>query len=144
MNIVHMYELEASEREIELIYERANSNQVPLMSIDSHRITQVFVNLNTNALTDTVSKGKVLVAFEPLEQELQIHVKDSGHGIAEEHIPYIFNRFYRADKDRSREHGGMGLGLAIAKEYVEAHQGFVTVKSEVGEGTTFTVHLKYS
>jgi signal transduction histidine kinase len=79
-----------------------------------------------------------------MEQEVQIHVKDSGQGIAEEHIPYIFDRFYRADKDRSREHGGMGLGLAIAKEYVEAHQGGMTVKSEVGEGTIFTVHLKYS
>lgn len=142
-NIIHMYELEASERKIELMYKRLNSNQIPLMSIDPHRITQVFVNLITNALSHTASNGKVLVALEPLGQEVQIHVKDSGQGIAEEHIPYIFDRFYRADKDRSREHGGMGLGLAIAKEYVEAHQGCVTVKSKVGEGTTFTVHLKY-
>lgn len=89
-------------------------------------------------------QSKVLVSLEPREQEVQVHVKDSGQGIAEEHISYIFDQFYRADKDRSREHGGMGLGLAIAKEYVKAHQGGVTVKSKVGERTVFTVHLRYN
>ncbi|MCH5586738.1 ATP-binding protein [Shimazuella sp. AN120528] len=143
-NIVNMYELEAIERKIELKYEQENIEQIPLLLVDPNRITQVFVNLITNALSHTAPQGKVFVILEPLEQEVQIHVKDSGHGIAEEHIPYVFDRFYRADKDRSREHGGMGLGLAIAKEYVEAHQGYVTVKSKLGEGTTFTVHLKYS
>jgi two-component system sensor histidine kinase BaeS len=144
INIVHMYELEASERKIKLDYQRLNYNLIPLVKMDPHRITQVFVNLITNALHHTSPECKVLVALEPLEQEMQIHVQDSGEGIAEKHIPYIFDRFYRADKDRSRENGGMGLGLAIAKEYVEAHQGYVTVKSKEGEGTIFTVHLRYT
>lgn len=141
-NIVHMYELEALERNIQLRYDRSNSNSLPLLVLDPHRITQVFVNLISNALSHT-TKGSVCVVLEPLEKEVQIHVKDSGHGIAEDHMPYIFDRFYRADKNRSRKHGGMGLGLAIAKEYVEAHKGYVTVKSKVGMGTVFTVHLKY-
>ncbi|MXQ56006.1 hypothetical protein GSM42_20230 [Shimazuella sp. KC615] len=141
--IVNMYEVEASERGIELRLERWSSNLIPLLRVDPNRITQVFVNFITNALSHTPKEGKVMVQIEPLDQEVLVHVRDTGSGIEEEHIPFIFDRFYRADKDRSREHGGMGLGLAIAKEYVEAHKGDITVRSTKVKGTTFTVHLKY-
>ncbi|WP_028778701.1 sensor histidine kinase [Shimazuella kribbensis] len=143
VNIVNMYELEASERGIALHYQRIDNNQIPTLFIDPHRITQVFVNLITNALSHTSSKGKVVVQLEAQEDAVLVHIKDSGSGISAEHIPFIFDRFYRADQDRSREHGGMGLGLAIAKEYVEAHHGEIKVKSEAGVGTTFTVSMKY-
>jgi two-component system sensor histidine kinase BaeS len=141
--IVNMYEVEVSERGIELRLERWSSNLIPLLRVDPNRITQVFVNLITNALSHTPKEGKVMVQIEPLDQEVLVHVRDTGSGIEEEHIPFIFDCFYRADKDRSREHGGMGLGLAIAKEYMEANNGDITVRSTKVKGTTFTVHLKY-
>jgi two-component system sensor histidine kinase BaeS len=143
INIVNMYELEASERSVVLQYQRLNSSQIPTLLIDPNRITQVFVNLITNALSHTSSGEKVIVQLEMLENDVLVHIQDCGSGISSEHIPFIFDRFYRADQDRSREHGGMGLGLAIAKEYVEAHHGYIKVKSKVGVGTTFTVGLNY-
>jgi two-component system phosphate regulon sensor histidine kinase PhoR len=73
--------------------------------------------------------------------EVTISVVDHGPGIAAEHLPRIFERFYRVDKARSRKLGGTGLGLAIVKHIVQAHQGRVVVRSTVGAGTTFTIYL---
>jgi signal transduction histidine kinase len=82
------------------------------------------------------------VIVEQKEDLLQICITDSGDGIQAEHLPYIFDRFYRTDSSRSREKGGTGLGLAIVKAIVEAHDGEVTVHSPGrGQGSTFTVHL---
>jgi two-component system sensor histidine kinase BaeS len=71
-------------------------------------------------------------------------IADTGVGIAAEQLPFLFDRFYRVEKSRSRHTGGMGLGLAIAKEFVEAHQGFISVQSEIDRGTEFTVYLPHS
>ena len=68
-------------------------------------------------------------------------VKDTGSGIAAEHLPFLFDRFYRADEDRARHSGGMGLGLAITRQFVEAHGGRIEAESEWGSGTTFTVYV---
>lgn len=108
---------------------------------DSDRLKQVFINLITNALTYTPADGHVIVRVEESPEEVLVHVEDTGIGIAEKEIPRIFERFYRVDKARSRNSGGTGLGLAIVKHLVEAHHGYITVKSRIGKGTTFTVHF---
>jgi signal transduction histidine kinase len=114
---------------------------LPLVNIDPQRIGQVLGNLLSNAFTHTPSGGEVVVVARARASEVEISVRDTGEGIPAEHLPYIFERFYRADKSRSRLTGGTGLGLSIAKQLVEAHGGRISVKSQVGQGTTFTFTL---
>ncbi len=104
------------------------------------QMSQVALNLIDNALNYTV-RGGVQVSVEPLDGQVEIHVKDTGIGIAHEHSSRIFERFYRVDKGRSRSTGGTGLGLSIVKHLVEAHGGSVSVHSELNEGSEFTVRL---
>ena len=82
------------------------------------------------------------VLHESADGAVRVSVRDTGCGISQAHLPRIFERFYRVDKDRSRELGGTGLGLAIVKHIVEAHESAVDVKSEVGKGSTFSFTLK--
>lgn len=109
--------------------------------IDSDRIEQVLTNLIDNAIRHTPENGNVKVKFEETNKGFQINVEDNGSGIPEEDIPFVFERFYKADKARTRGKSGTGLGLAIAKNIVEAHDGNITVKSKVGQGTTFSFFL---
>lgn len=109
---------------------------------DSSRLKQIFINLINNAILYTPSGGTVSVKLFEDDHSVYIKVSDTGIGISKEEIPRIFERFYRVDKARSRNTGGTGLGLSIVKHLVEAHHGTVTVESEVGEGTTFTVTLQ--
>lgn len=109
---------------------------------DVHRLKQVFLNLANNALTYTPEKGTVAISVNVKETAVDIKVSDTGIGIQKEEIPRIFERFYRVDKDRSRNSGGTGLGLAIVKHLIEAHEGKIEVTSEPGQGTVFTVTLK--
>ena len=111
---------------------------LPLVDIDSQRIGQVLGNLLNNALTHTPSGGKVVVAARAKQLTVELSVSDTGEGIPPERLPYIFERFYRADRSRSRATGGTGLGLSIAKQLVEAHGGRISVASQLGKGTTFT------
>lgn len=108
---------------------------------DRDKLSQVFVNLLSNALTYTSSGGTVQVHVADTGETLQVTVKDSGAGIAKEDLPYIFERFYRADKSRTRLTGGLGLGLTITKAIVDAHGGHIGVSSTAGQGTTFIVTL---
>ena len=112
-----------------------------LVDVDPQRIGQVLGNLLSNALTHTPPGGEVVVAAQARESEVELSVSDTGEGILPEHLPYIFERFYRADRSRSRATGGTGLGLAIARQLVEAHGGRIEVESEVGQGTQFTFTL---
>lgn len=100
------------------------------------------MNLANNALTYTPEKGTVGISVHVKETVVDIKVSDTGIGIQKEEIPRIFERFYRVDKDRSRNSGGTGLGLAIVKHLIEAHEGKIEVTSEPGQGTVFTVTLK--
>ena len=109
---------------------------------DKERLKQVIVNLIDNAIKYTKAGGKVSISAIPVDHAVKITVQDSGVGIPEEHLPRIFERFYRVDKERSREAGGTGLGLAIVKHIVEAHGSKVEVKSETGKGSTFSFILK--
>jgi two-component system sensor histidine kinase BaeS len=119
----------------------------PEIHIDPNRMTQVFLNLIFNAVRYTPPGGSVTITVKyDLVQTgspdlLRITVADTGSGIAAEHLPYIFNRFYRTDEARTRNSGGMGLGLAIAKEFVLAHNGTIEVESLPDQGTTFVIQL---
>lgn len=112
------------------------------VTLDPHRIKQCLHNLLENALRYTPPQGTITLQAERLDGELEIRVMDSGSGIKAEHLPYVFDRFYRTDRARSREDGGSGLGLAIAKAIVEQHNGRISVISEgMGQGSRFTLHL---
>ena len=104
-------------------------------------LEQALVNLIDNAIKYSDPGSYILISVETLERQVRIAVKDHGCGIAAEHIPRLFERFYRVDKARSRALGGTGLGLAIVKHIVLSHRGRVEVDSRMGEGSTFTICL---
>jgi signal transduction histidine kinase len=108
---------------------------------DRLRLRQLFLNILDNALKYTHGGGAVRVQLDCDASQSWVSVIDTGPGISAEHLPYLFDRFYRVDKARNREHGGSGLGLALVKSFAEAHGGKVDVMSEVGKGSVFTVHL---
>jgi signal transduction histidine kinase len=112
---------------------------LPPITADPDRLKQVIVNLLDNALRHTPEGGQVTLSARQDGPELSIAVRDSGPGIASEDLPRVFDRFYRADKSRTR--GGSGLGLAIARSIAQAHGGRLTVDSQTGQGATFTLWL---
>ena len=116
---------------------------VPSVRVDSARMEQVFRNLFSNARIHTPAEGRITVRAEADGSSgIRISVRDTGRGISEEHLPYVFDRFYRADSSRSRSTGGSGLGLAIVRQLVEAHGGQIEVSSPgEGQGSTFEVCL---
>jgi heavy metal sensor kinase len=111
------------------------------IEVDVSRFSQTMDNLVDNAIAHTPAGGEVTIRWHHTATGAIIEVADTGAGIPPEHLPHIFQRFYRVDSHRSREAGGAGLGLAIAKQIVEAHGGTMSVASKVGEGTTFTIKL---
>jgi signal transduction histidine kinase len=109
---------------------------------DRERIHQVVFNLVDNAVRFTPPGGEVTIAAERAAERVRVMVRDTGVGVAPEHLPRLFERFYRADPARSRDDGGgTGIGLAIARSIVEGHGGRITAKSEPGNGATFTFDL---
>jgi signal transduction histidine kinase len=111
---------------------------LPALLCDEDRLTQVLVNIVGNALKYTPEGGLVQISAAGRNHMVVLAVRDSGVGIASEHLPHIFTRFYRVDKSRSRASGGSGIGLAIAKSIVEAHGGQIWVESEGdGKGSSF-------
>jgi signal transduction histidine kinase len=110
---------------------------------DAVRLRQLFLNLVTNAVKYTPKDGSVTISLEDRGDHVAFSVQDTGVGIAAADLPYIFDRFWRADRVRSRtgERGGVGLGLAIAQWIAHAHGGFIAVGSRLGRGSTFTVQL---
>jgi signal transduction histidine kinase len=112
-----------------------------LVQADTERLQQVLLIALDNALRYTPAGGRITLAATPTERTVQIRVADTGCGIAPEHLPHIFERFYRADPARGRENGNAGLGLSIAKGLVEAMRGRITVESTVGVGTTVVISL---
>ncbi len=112
---------------------------------DADRLQQVIWNLLSNAIKFTPRGGRVAVSLQQVESHIEIIVHDTGEGISEEFLPHIFERFRQADPSTTRRHGGLGLGLAIAKQLIELHGGSITADSEgEGQGTTFTIRLPVS
>jgi signal transduction histidine kinase len=114
---------------------------LPLVDIDAQRIKQVLGNLIDNAVAHTGAGGAVNISSRQDGDFIYITVADTGEGIPPEHLPFIFERFYRVDKSRTRATGGSGLGLTIAKRLVDAHGGTITVTSQQGKGSAFTFSL---
>jgi signal transduction histidine kinase len=117
---------------------------LPRLSLDPGRIRQALDNLLHNAFRHTPDNGHIRIQVEqPREHnEVVIRVEDSGSGITADSLPYVFDRFYRSDSARSRDAGGVGLGLAITKAIVEAHGGKITAASNgPGRGSCFTIRL---
>lgn len=109
---------------------------------DKEKIRQVITNLIDNSVKYGIPQGETNASFYDMDDNILIEITDNGIGISEEHLPRLFERFYRIDKHRSREQGGTGLGLAIVKHIIEAHEQTINVRSTVGVGTTFAFTLQ--
>lgn len=133
-----VFELEAEDKGVWFVLAGGSDQEV---YCDRARIKQVLINLIGNAIRYTGEGGTVEVRLTEEEGVMQVEVVDTGTGIPPESLPYLFQRFYRVEGSRNRQSGGMGLGLAIAKEFVDAHDGTLCVVSELGAGTTFTLRL---
>ena len=116
-------------------------NPEAIITLDPDRIEQVFTNLIDNALRHTPEGGEVQIIQRTIENGTVFDVKDSGIGISTEELPFVFERFYKVDKARTRGRSGTGLGLAIVKNIINGHGGKIDVYSKVGQGTTFTFFL---
>ena len=109
--------------------------------MDYDRIRQLLVIFTDNALKHTPSGGRVTLSLSRQGDRVILQVRDTGHGIAPEDLPYVFERFYKADPARGGLSSGSGIGLSVAQQIVRLHEGTLSVSSEVGKGTCFTVDL---
>jgi len=131
----------------ELKFRDKNINVIPdlkpnvFINADRDKISQTVINILSNALKYTNPEGEVFINLIENKDEVHIIIKDTGIGIDEKDLPYIFERFYRSDKSRNRKTGGVGIGLTITKSLVEAHKGKITVESQKDRGTKFTITL---
>ena len=139
LSAVELCEIKANRKNIEITCHFEEEDLVA--EIDRYLLEQAVVNLIDNAIRYSDEGKKIFIFVKLVNGEILINVKDQGPGIPEKQIPRIFERFYRVDKARSRELGGTGLGLSIVKHISLAHRGRVEVRSELGQGSTFTIHL---
>ena len=138
--MTHKFDQAAKEKRVTLNYDSKISSEL-LVPLDEDRIEQVLTNLIDNAIRHTPEQGAVTVSVVKEANFVKIQVSDTGQGIPQDDLPYVFERFYKADKARTRSKGGTGLGLAITKNIVEAHDGTISVDSIEQQGTTFTFYL---
>jgi signal transduction histidine kinase len=140
--VISRLEPQAVERQIELRYD---IEQSPLsFSLDAQRIEQILHNLLDNAMRHTPDRGIIEVHCSVIEDQCVLTVHDSGPGIPTDDLPRIFERFYRADKSRSRADGGTGLGLSIARKIAQAHGGNLVAANHPEGGALFTLNLPLS
>jgi heavy metal sensor kinase len=137
-DLVEELTLLADDRRITLSFE---SQSVPPVLGDAQWLKQALINLLDNALHYTPSGGAVTVRLHTVGEVVAVAVEDTGHGIEQEHLPHLFERFYRTDWARAKDAGGTGLGLPIVKEIAEAHSGSISVTSQVDKGSVFTLRL---
>ena len=140
-NIVETQQPLFSTRDLRLRFSDETAGHDAMVPADPDMITQAVINLLSNAMRYTPEGGWVVVSVGGDRRYVTVSVKDTGIGIAKEDLSRVFGRFWRADASRAREAGGLGVGLAVTKMIVERHHGFIAVESELGHGTTFTIHL---
>ena len=144
VNVFDLLEFESEKNNISL---KLDNIKDPLIYVnaDQERILQVLTNLIVNSIKYGSNHGYTEVRIEDYNKEkVIVRVIDNGEGIEQEHLPRLFERFYRIDKNRSRKKGGSGLGLSIVKHIIEAHQEEIFVESKIGEGTEFSFTLQKS
>ena len=129
----------AEQKKIRLIHKRGVNN-IKIFG-DEAKLEKLLLNIMRNAIKYTEEKGKIKIWIEGNNKFVKVNIQDNGIGIPKEDLPYIFERFYRVDKARSRQEGGTGLGLSICRWIAEAHGGYISVESEEGKGSIFTIHL---
>ena len=117
-------------------------DDLPMVNSDIEKIKQVLINLVSNSIKYGSDHGYTNIGFYDMDNNILIEVSDNGKGIGQEHIPRLFERFYRVDKGRSRTEGGTGLGLSIVKHILEAHKQSINVRSKIDSGSTFGFTLK--
>uniref|UniRef100_UPI0039A55589 sensor histidine kinase n=1 Tax=Ornithobacterium rhinotracheale TaxID=28251 RepID=UPI0039A55589 len=139
--VFELLEIKAENNHIKLEFDKDYEEPIKV-SGDIEKIEQVLMNLIVNAINHSQRASTVQVAFQVMKDSVQINISDTGMGIKPEEMQRIFERFYRADKSRSRQQGGSGLGLAIVKHILEAHQQKISVQSTYGEGSVFSFSLK--
>jgi len=135
-------ELIAKEKQFRLSIEA--TDPFCYVNADRNKMGQVLLNLTSNAISYGKDGGQLMVSVLQIDNTYNIEFKDDGDGIEPEHLPRLFERFYRVEKSRNRNEGGSGLGLAIVKHIIESHGGQIQVASQVGVGTTFTFRLEKS
>lgn len=141
-NVFELLEMQAIKNKISIGFDKKYQS-TQMVYADEERIQQVLTNLIINSLKYGVENGKTEVGVEELNSEkMIIRIKDNGEGVAEEHLPRLFERFYRVDKSGNRKAGGSGLGLAIVKHIIEAHQEKLLVESQPGVGSEFSFTLQ--
>ena len=142
INVFDLLEFESEKNNISLKLENIN-NPLIYVNADQERILQVLTNLIVNSIKYGSNNGYTEVKVEDYNKEkVIVRVIDNGEGIEQEHLPRLFERFYRIDKNRSRKKGGSGLGLSIVKHIIEAHQEEIFVESKIGKGTEFSFTLQ--
>lgn len=142
LEVVEQFEEKATKKNIKL--QLKEQKQKISVDADWQRITQVMTNLISNAINYTPEGGSVLISFDSSKKYVTTFVSDTGEGIPDEHLPRIFERFYRVEKSRSREKGGTGLGLAIVKHILEGHNTKAEVETKEGKGSIFSFKLPRS
>ncbi len=140
--MVERHQNSAREKKIDLTFDLP-AQEIFVMG-DSQRLSQVLINLISNAIQHTAVNGKIKVWMRKQDQSVIVAVIDNGEGIPKEELPFIFDRLYRVEKSRSRDQGGSGLGLSIARSLVEAQAGKIWVESEEGQGAAFKFSLPLS
>ncbi len=141
-NVYDLMEFESEKNNTKLLVYNENNTPV-IVNADKERILQVLTNLIVNSIKYGKENGFTEVKVEEYDKDrIIVRVKDNGEGIEDEHLPRLFERFYRIDKNRSRKKGGSGLGLSIVKHIIEAHQEQIFVESKIGQGTEFSFTLQ--
>lgn len=136
-NIVYNNQISALEKNINIVFKLESINAY----LDKDKVSQVIVNLLSNAIRYTNNGGNIYISAYKENENIKIHFKDNGIGIPKENLNYIFERFYRVDESRSKNTGGIGVGLTIVKSIVDLHNGKIEVNSKVNEGSEFIVTL---
>ncbi len=141
-NVYDLMEFESEKNNTKLLINNKNITPV-IVNADKERILQVLTNLIVNSIKYGKENGFTEVKVEEYDKDrIIVRIKDNGEGIEDEHLPRLFERFYRIDKNRSRKKGGSGLGLSIVKHIIEAHQEQIFVESKIGQGTEFSFTLQ--